>query len=301
MKLTDIHSTTARRKSLRVKLGAVVAGVVMLAVAGCSGGSGTPAAGAPTFAKGTTMAKIAKEGTFKVGVKFDAPGFSEKTLDGTYQGMDIELSKMVAKALGIPEDKIDFTETISANREPFIQQGKVDMVAASYGIEPDRQKVVDFAGPYVTTSQNMLVTKGNPKHINTWADVAGTRVCAVTGSNNFKDVTANAPTASQVGLGTDAQCAQALKNGQVDMVAGSVGSMGGYVAKDSAAFELSPLTYGAEPIGIGVKKGDKAFCEFIDGVMQKAYDDGSFQKAWDATLRKSTQIEAQKPDFLPCD
>ena len=302
MKLTALtHSPGHRRASSRSKLAIVAAAAIAaLTLAGCSTGAGTAPSAAPSFKAGTTMARLAAAGTINVGIKFDAPGFSEKTLDGSYQGMDIDITKMVAAALGIPDDKIQYTETVSANREPFIEQGKVDMVAASYGIEPDRQKVVTFAGPYVTTSQIMLVAKGDPEKIKTWADVQGKRVCAITGSANFQDVTANAPSATQVGLGTDAQCAQALKNGQVDMVAGSVGSMGGYVAKDPASFALSPLSYGAEPIGIGVKKGDIAFCQFIDGVMQKAYDDGSFQKAWDATLKKSTQMAAQKPAFFPC-
>jgi len=296
-----IHSTKFRKSSARWKFAAATAVLVALATAGCSSSSaGTTPGSAPTFASGTTMARLAKAGTMTVGIKFDAPGFSEKTLDGSYQGMDIEITNMVAKALGIPDNKIQYTETISANREPFIEQGKVDFVAASYGIEPDRQKVVTFAGPYITTTQNMLVAKGNPEHIDTWADVQGKRVCAITGSSNFQDVTANAPTATQVGLATDADCAQALKNKQVDLVAGSVGSMSGYVHKEPDAYSLSPLVYGSEPIGIGVKKGDIKFCQFIDTTIQKAYSDGQFQKSWNKTLKTTTGIAPQKPNFIPC-
>jgi glutamate transport system substrate-binding protein len=39
-------------------------------------------------------------------------------------------------------------ETVSANREPFIQNGQVDIVVATYTINDKRKEVVSFAGPY---------------------------------------------------------------------------------------------------------------------------------------------------------
>ena len=54
---------------------------------------------------------------------------------------------------------------MSANRESFIQNGQVDIVVATYTINDERKKLVDFAGPYYEAGQDIMVAKGNPEGI----------------------------------------------------------------------------------------------------------------------------------------
>ena len=54
---------------------------------------------------------------------------------------------------------------MSANREPFIQNGQVDIVVATYTINDARKQLVDFAGPYYEAGQDIMVAKGNPDDI----------------------------------------------------------------------------------------------------------------------------------------
>ncbi|WP_262367329.1 transporter substrate-binding domain-containing protein, partial [Microbispora tritici] len=86
-----------------------------------------------------------------IGVKIDQPGWGLKKPDGGYAGFDVDVAKYVAKELGVPESGITFKEAQSANREPFIQQGQVDMVIATYSITDERKKKISFAGPYLVT------------------------------------------------------------------------------------------------------------------------------------------------------
>ena len=53
---------------------------------------------------------------------------------------------------------------MSANREPFIQNGTVDIVVATYTINDKRKQVVDFAGPYYEAGQAIMVAKDNRRH-----------------------------------------------------------------------------------------------------------------------------------------
>ena len=55
------------------------------------------------------------------------------------------------------EGSIEWVETVSANREPFIQEGTVDLVVATYTINDDRKELVSFAGPYDNAGQALLV------------------------------------------------------------------------------------------------------------------------------------------------
>src|SRR5688572_4818434 len=82
------------------------------------GGSGDK----PKFAAGSTMEKIQKAGKLRVGTKFDQPLFGLKNpATGKVEGFDVEIAKIIAKELGLdPESDVEFTESVSKNREPFI-------------------------------------------------------------------------------------------------------------------------------------------------------------------------------------
>ncbi|MYS11213.1 transporter substrate-binding domain-containing protein, partial [Streptomyces sp. SID6041] len=69
-----------------------------------------------------------------IGIKFDQPGLGLKTPDGTYAGFDVDVAKYVAKELGFAEDKIEWKQAPSAERENLIKNGDVKFVVASYSI-----------------------------------------------------------------------------------------------------------------------------------------------------------------------
>src|SRR5690606_38459296 len=117
------------------------------------------------FEDGTTMAELRDAGSITIGTKFDQPLFGLEGPDGTPEGFDVEMGKIIAQHLGIDEENINWIETVSGNREPFIQSGEVDLVIATYTINDDRKKVVSFAGPYYEAGQDILVPTGNPEGI----------------------------------------------------------------------------------------------------------------------------------------
>ena len=90
-------------------------------------------------------------------MKFDQPGFGLKNpTTGEVEGFDVEIAKLIVAAIG-DDVKIEFVESVSKNREPFIQDGTVDMVVATYTINDTRKQVVDFAGPYFVAEQDIMV------------------------------------------------------------------------------------------------------------------------------------------------
>ena len=83
--------------------------------------------------------------------------------------------------------KIEFVEAVSKNREPFLQDGTVDMVVATYTINDTRKQVVDFAGPYFVAGQDIMVKAGDTS-IKGVDDLNGKKVCSVKGSTSVKNV-----------------------------------------------------------------------------------------------------------------
>lgn len=147
--------------------GLALAAAAALVLSGCSGGGGgePEVVENPEFAEGTTMAELAAAGSITVGTKFDQPLFGLAGPDGTPEGFDVEIAKIIAAELGIAPENINWKETVSQNREPFIQDGQVDIVVATYTINDERKEVIDFAGPYYVAGQSFLVPTGNPKGI----------------------------------------------------------------------------------------------------------------------------------------
>jgi glutamate transport system substrate-binding protein len=276
-------------------LAATVVGLMLLAAAcgGDEGGGGQ--AGGPSFAEGSTMARLQQAGKVRVGTKFDQPLFGQKNLEGNLEGFDVEIAKIIAGELGIQPSGIEWVESVSANREPFIQQGKVDYVVATYTINDKRKQVVDFAGPYYVAGQDIMVKKGNPLGIKGPDDLAGKKVCSVTGSTPAENIRTNYPQAKLTEFDVYSKCAEALKNDQVEAVTTDNVILLGLINKDSEAFELVGKKFTEEPYGIGVKKGDTQFRNFINDVLDKTYQDGRWQQAWAATAGKVATEQASPP------
>ncbi len=270
-------------------LAAVAALSIGMAACGSNDESGNTGKSDKSFAAGSTMEKLNKAQKLTVGTKFDQPGFGLKGLSGKPEGFDVEIAKLIAGELGIPTDKIEWVESPSKVREDKIVNGDVDLVAATYTINDKRKERIAFAGPYYEAGQNIMVRKDDSSITGPDSFKDGTKkVCSVTGStpleeikNHVKDV------ASQVvPFDTYDKCRDALKGGQVDAVTTDNVILLGYIAKDEASFKMAGDNFTKEPYGIGVKKDDTAFRDFINDLLEKAFADGRWKKAWDDTAGK---------------
>ena len=252
------------------------------------------------FPAGTTMARIVKDGKIRVGVKFDQPGLSQKNLSGKLEGFDIEIIDLITKALGLTDGNIEWVETSSANREPFLQQDKVDMIVASYGVNAKRKQVVSFAGPYVTNGQGVMVRKGNPIGLEDVEGLAGQKTCVINGSEGQAAVEKYSPKADMIGFDVISKCLAALKNGSVVGVVTNTHILAGLVAKSPQDFELLKKPFAAGTWGIGIKHGDTAFCTFINEQLTKAAGNGTYEKIWADTVGKGGLLYLPLPPLEPC-
>ena len=261
-----------------------------LVLSGCSsdsGGADPEVADAPTFAEGSTMAALAQKGTITVGTKFDQPLFGLADETGTPTGFDVEIAKIIAAELGISADKIQWKETVSQNREPFIQDGTVDIVVATYTINDKRKEVIDFAGPYYEAGQSFLVPAGNPKGLTTdeaqmKSTLGDLKVCTVTGSTSEKNIlefTSNVITVDKY-----SDCLEPIRTGQADALTTDNVILAGLVSQNEGEFEVVEGTFTEEPYGIGLKKGDDDFRNFINDTLEAAYSDGRWEEAWKSTV-----------------
>ncbi len=290
---------------MRITRYAATMGALGLVLAGCSSQAGQQAQQAAEntaevaedvqFEAGTTMARLAEAGAITVGTKYDQPGFGLLNPEGVPEGFDVEIAKIVAGELGIDPEGIAWTETVSANREPFLQNGQVDMVVATYTINDKRKEVVDFAGPYYVAGQDIMVAKGNPEGIQSPDDLAGKTVCSVEGSTPAQNIRDNYPEAQLVTYDVYSKCADDLANGNVQAVTTDNVILTGLVAGNPEGFELVGNPFTEEPYGIGLPKGDDEFRTFVNDVLEESFEDGRWADAWNRTAGAITGEEAPEP------
>ncbi|MET0714748.1 MAG: glutamate ABC transporter substrate-binding protein [Mycetocola sp.] len=280
-----------RKKLSLIALG----GAALLALSACAGGDGGGAAAPepeekPTFEAGTTMAELAEAGKITIGTKFDQPLFGLVGPSGEPEGFDVEIGKIIAAKLGIADDKIEWKETVSANREPFIQNGEVDVVIATYTINDKRKEVISFAGPYYMAGQSILVLADNDD-IKSEKDLVGQPVCSVTGSTPAAKLAEIG--AEPVLTDTYSNCLEPLRTGQVVAVSTDNVILAGLAAQNEGEFKVVGKPFTEEPYGIGLQKDDDDFRNFINDVLEEAYEDGSYEEAWDSTA--GTVLEFVEP------
>jgi glutamate transport system substrate-binding protein len=259
-----------------------------LALSGCTD-SGAQAPAAPVeeeveFETGTTMAELNEAGEMTIGTKFDQPLFGLRGPEGDPVGFDVEIGKLIAAKLGIEAENINWVETVSANREPFIVNGQVDIVVATYTINDVRKEVVSFAGPYYEAGQDLLVLEGNPDNITGPEDLADKPVCTVSGSTSEKNIAAY--TTNIIATDTYSNCLGPLRSGEVVAVTTDNVILAGLADQNEGEFEVLDKPFTKEPYGIGLAKDDTDFRNFINDVLEEAYEDGTWAEAWEATAGK---------------
>ena len=279
-----------------MRLRTLAAGVAALALAltACGGDDG---GGGGSNASIVDKAKNDKKLT--VGIKYDQPGLGLRSADGSYSGFDVEMAKVIAKSLGVEESGITFKEAVSSNREPFIEQGQVDMVIATYSITDKRKEKVSFAGPYFVAGQSLLVRSDSTDITGVESLNNNKKLCSVKGSTpaqKIKDEFAKNVQLQE--FDSYSKCVDALIGKQVDAVTTDDIILAGFAAANPGKIKVVGKPFSTEKYGVGLKKDDKAGRDAVNSAIEKAFTDGTWKAALDTTIGPSGyQIRATPPSL----
>jgi glutamate transport system substrate-binding protein len=252
---------------------------------------------ASEFEDGTAMKDFAESGEITIGVKYDQPGIGFKgATDDMPVGFDPEIGKILAADLGIAPEDITWKETISDNREPFLEEGEVDLVIASYSITPERREIVGQAGPYYVTGQQLLVKSDSD--ISTLEDVKGTEVCSVTGSTSLDNIKAEG--AKPRGFDTYSECVDQVLSGTVDAMTTDGAILLGYAAEQPDELKVVVEPFSEERYGVGYSKDKPEMCQWIVDTIEEAQENGKWAEAFENTLGQAGVETPEPPKMDPC-
>ena len=213
---------------------------------------------------------IKERGVLRVGVKADYIPYGYRDPSGEIIGIEPDLAKDVADALGV---EVEFIPVVSSNRMQFLEQGKIDLMIATMTDKPDRRKVVLIVDPnYYSSGTNVLAPKkfGFTK----WEDLKGKPVCGIQGAF-YNKKTGQEYGATIVAFKGTAEAYSALQAGNC---VAFVYDDSAIVAKandpDWAEYEMPLPTIDDAPWGLAVPLGEEGFGTFMSDMIKGWHKSG---------------------------
>lgn len=201
------------------------------------------------------LKNITTRGKLIVGVRNDTKPFGYKDINGTLQGYDIDLAKLIAKEILQDEDAVEFVPVNASNRISKLNSRQVDIVIATMSITDQRQLVVDFSVPYHVAGQAILVKTGSD--ITSLRQLNKRKVIIIYGSTGETSIRMNVPDAVIIGYRNYTDGFNALKNGEADaMIADDTILLN--LAIDDSTVKILPKRYSREPYAVAFRRGGEA-------------------------------------------
>lgn len=224
-----------------------------------------------SVSRADALADITARGTIRVAVPQDFPPFGSVGTDMAPMGYDIDIANLIAEKLGVKTELVPVT---SANRIPYLQTNKVDLVISSLGKNAEREAVIDFSTPYapffngVFAPADVAVTKAE--------ELSGKTVGVTRGAVEDLELTKVAPADAVIKRYEDNNgTISAFLSGQVDVVATGNVVAAAILAKNPPKRPELKFLIKNSPCYIGLNKNEPALLEKVNAIIAAAKTDGT--------------------------
>ncbi|MHB8813744.1 MAG: ABC transporter permease subunit [Steroidobacteraceae bacterium] len=232
-----------------------------------------------------------RPGTITFCTQLDQPPADFTAPDGaTPEGFEVDIMKAIGRKLGLRTAIVNFQYAALA---PALDAGLCDALMASTTSTPERRKKYRFI-EYMRASSALLVPRGNPLALRTYADLSGRRVAVLLGTINERRLedassrlVADGRPAIRIAAYQSTPVAfNELQLGRVDaFVSGSL-TLAYYLSRAPGRYELGGLPVAAGDYGIMLPRGEVARADLIGKAYSTLYHDGTLTRIvekWGAT------------------
>jgi polar amino acid transport system substrate-binding protein len=227
----------------------------------------------------TALDTITKSKTIKIAIPTDYPPYGFVGPDMAPQGLDVAVAQLIAAKLGVKAELVPVT---SANRIPYLQTKKADLVISTLGKNPDREKVINFSAAYAPFFQAVFASKALP--IKSWADLGGKSVAVTRGAMEDQELAKVAPPTLEFKRFEDNNATiAAFAAGQTQLLATSAAVAGNLMQRNPALNTEYKLLLKDSPCYVGVMKGEDALLAKVNAIIAAAKAAGELEalsKKW---------------------
>lgn len=226
-------------------------------------------------AHANALADIKAAGVLRVAVPQDAPPFGMAGLDLQPIGYDIDVAKLIAAALHV---KVELTPVTGANRVPYLQTKRVDLIISSLGKTAEREKVIAFSQAYAPFFSAVYGRPGGPTAAGP-ADLGSHSVGIGRGTLEDLELSKTAaPTAKIVRFEDGSGATAAFLSGQVDMLAIGNAIAATIAERNPARRPVLQFRIKDSPCYVGLNLGEQALLDQVNAAITAAKSDGTLEK-----------------------
>jgi len=249
-----------------------------------------------TTARADQLDDIKKKGEIVFGVLgTDEPNSFVDPKTREIVGYEVDIANAIAKKIGV---KPVFKQLAVAARIPELQQGRVDILAASLTHNKEREAQIDFSLTTFVTGQKVLIKTASG--IKDVADLTGKKVLTVKGGTQEPNIRKAVPNVEVVTFETTQQAFLALQQGKGIGYVNDEASLVNDYAKLGAAkkdYAILPTSISVEPLALGLKKGEKGLKTVVDGVLRELEASGDANKLFVKWYGPETKLQFDKRSF----
>ncbi|PXW99231.1 amino acid ABC transporter substrate-binding protein (PAAT family) [Sphaerotilus hippei] len=222
----------------------------------------------------TALDDVMAKKLITIAVPTDYPPYGFVSTDMKPQGYDVDMANLIAARLGV---KVEYVPVTSANRIPYLQTRKVDLVISTLGKNAEREKVIDFTSAYAPFYQAVF----GPKTIaiKGAADLAGKSVGVTRGAMEDQELGKIGPSTMDVRRFEDNNATvAAFVSGQVQSIAVGAAVAGNMMARNPQLSVEYKFVLKDSPCFIGVAKGEDKLRLRINEIIASARAAGELDR-----------------------
>jgi polar amino acid transport system substrate-binding protein len=227
----------------------------------------------------TALEGVMKNKLIKIAVPTDFPPYGFVGIDLKPQGLDVDTANLIGAKLGV---KVELVPVTSANRIPYLQTKKADLVISTLGKNPEREKVIDFTAAYSPFFQAVYGPKGTA--LADFNGLGGKSVAVTRGAIEDQELTKVAPANTDIKRFEDNNATvSAFVSGQTQFIATGVSVADNMIKRNPALGAEYKLLLKDSPNFIGVAKGEDALRAKVSEVIvaaKKAGELDAMAKKW---------------------
>ncbi|QKJ85965.1 polar amino acid transport system substrate-binding protein [Paramixta manurensis] len=225
------------------------------------------------------LTAIQQRGILRVAIPQDFPPFGSVGTDLQPQGYDIDMAKYLAKQMKL---KLQLVPVTSANRVPYLQTDKVDLVISSLGKNAEREKVIDFSRAYAPFFLGVFGPKQS--NLKDAAALSGQTIGVTRGAVEDMVLSGLAPKAAQIKRYEDNNTTlSAYLSGQVQYIATGNLVVAAIARQNADKAPVAKFMLQDSPCFIGMQKNQTALKAKVDALIEQALKDGTLNamsKTW---------------------
>lgn len=241
-----------------------------------------------SIAEAGHLEDIAERGTIRIGTTGDyrpMSYYNEKT--GEYEGIDAELSQIIADSLGV---KIEYVKTTWPTLTADTLAGKFDIALCGISRNYNRAKIMAMSDGYGVGmfGKTILCRKKDVKKFKTLADInkPEVRVMINPGGTNEKFANANLKNSTLIVHNDNADIPNQIAAGNADIMITEIVEALSYIRMNpNLAAPLINEPFTRHSCGILMQKGDQEFLNYINFVLAELRMDGTLEKLENKYLR----------------